>query len=98
VWRDGLRSGQQTRLIWYWPNTSTFTTLAELLACIERTFGDLDGERMAHPKMTPGMMANDTPAKSSKDWFSMRRPLEDAFIWGFEAPVNLFKVYPQMLV
>jgi len=31
-------------------NTSTFTTLAELLACIERTFGDLDGERMAHPQ------------------------------------------------
>jgi len=69
-------------------NTSTFTTLAELLACIERTFGDPDWERMAHAqlhaqKMTPGMTADKYTAKfkmlAARTGFN-EAALEDAFI------------------
>src|SRR5882724_1063327 len=49
-------------------HTSTFTTLAELLLSIERTFGDPDRERMAcaqlHAlKMTTGMTVDEYMAK-----------------------------------
>ena|SRR5882724_6334347 len=47
---------------------SMFSTLAELLVSIERTFGNPDWERMAHPqfhtlKMMMGMMASKYMAK-----------------------------------
>ena len=50
---------------------STFSTLAELLAGIERTFGNPDQERTAHAqlhalKMMMGMMANKYTAKFKK--------------------------------
>jgi len=94
VWRDGSGlAANKTNLVL--ANTSTFTTLAELLACIERTFGDLDGERMAHPKMTPGMMANEYTAKFKQGLVSMRRPWRMLSSEGFEAQSILFKVYSQ---
>jgi len=67
-------------------DSSTFSTLAELLAGIERTFGDPDQERMAHTqlhalKMMMGMTANKYMAK-----FEMP---------SSEASLNLFKVYSQ---
>src|SRR5882724_3230645 len=69
--------------------TSTFTTLAELLSSIERTFGDPDKESMTHAqlhalKMTMGMMADKYMAKfmlADRTGFN-NAALEDAFIRG----------------
>ena len=49
-------------------HSSTFSTIAELLGGIERTFRDPDWERMVHTqlhslKMTMGMMAGEYTAK-----------------------------------
>jgi len=84
-------------------HSSTFTTLAELLAGITRTFGDPDRERMAQAqlhalKMTMGMMADEYMAKfemlTGRTSFN-EVALEDAFIRGLPQSI-LFKVYSQM--
>jgi len=68
--------------------TSTFSTLTELLAGIERTFGEPDQENMARTqghalKMMIGMMANEYMAKfemlAGRTSFN-EVALEDAFI------------------
>ena len=69
-------------------HTSTFSTLMELLAGIERTFGNPDWERMAHAqlhalKMMMGMTANEYTSKfemlAGRTGF-VDAALEDAFI------------------
>src|SRR5882724_806819 len=69
-------------------HSSTFSTLAELLASIERTFGDPDLERMAGAqlhalKMMTGMTADEYMAKlemlSGRTSFN-EVALEDAFV------------------
>jgi len=81
---------------------STFSTLAELLAGIERTFSNPDWERMAHAqlhtlKMTTGMMAYKYMAKfemlTGRTGFN-EAALEDTFIQGLPQLI-LFKVYSQ---
>jgi len=83
-------------------HSSTFSTLAELLAGIKRTFGDPDQERVLHAqlhalKMTMGMTADEYMAKfemlSGRTGFN-EVELEDAFIWGLPQPI-LSKVYSQ---
>src|SRR5882724_6637867 len=71
-------------------NTSSFSTLAELLASIKRTFGDQDQERTTHTqlhalKMTPGMMAEEYMAnfKMLTTWTGFNEAaLEDMYIHG----------------
>ena len=81
---------------------SMFSTLTELLAGVERTFGDPDQERTActqlHAlKMTMGMTANEYTAKFEmlvrRTGFN-KAALEDAFIQGLPQSI-LFKVYSQ---
>jgi len=83
-------------------NMSSFGTLAELLASIERTFGDPDRERTAHTqlhtlKMTPGMMAEEYTAsfKMLATWTSFNEAaLEDTYIHGLPQAI-LLKMYSQ---
>src|SRR5467141_5030894 len=86
-------------------HSSTFTTLAKLLAGITRTFGDPDRERMActqlHAlKMTMGMTADEYTARfemlAGRTSFN-EAALEDAFIQGLPQLI-LFKVYSQTLL
>src|SRR5882672_9637646 len=81
-------------------HTSTFSTLAKLLAGIERTFGDPNRERMAcaqlHSlKMTMGMTADEYTANfemlEGRTGFN-KVALEDTFIRGLPQLI-LFKVY-----
>src|SRR5882672_905270 len=83
-------------------NSSTFTTLAELLAGITRTFGDPDLERTVHAqlhalKMTMGMMADEYTARfemlAGRTGFN-EEALEDTFIRHLPQSI-LFKVYSQ---
>jgi len=83
-------------------HSSTFTTLAELLAGITRTFGDPDRERTARAqlhtlKMTTGMTADEYMAKfemlARRTGFN-EVALEDAFIRGLPQS-SLLKVYLQ---
>jgi len=83
-------------------HSSTFSTLSELLAGIERTFGDPDQERTAHAqlhalKMMMGMMADEYMAKFEmlvgRTSFN-EVELEDAFIRGLPQLI-LSKVYSQ---
>ena len=74
-------------------NTSSFSTLAELLTSIERTFGNPDRERTActqlHTlKMTLDMMAEQCMASFNE------AALEDTYIHGLPQ-VILLKVYSQ---
>ena len=83
-------------------NTSSFGTLAELLALIKRTFGNPDWERTActqlHAlRMTPGMTAEEYMAsfKMLTTWTSFNEAaLEDTCICGLPQ-VILLKVYSQ---
>src|SRR5882724_3987370 len=83
-------------------NMSSFSTLAELLASIKRTFGDLDRERTTHTqlhalKMTPGMMAEEYMASFEMlaTWTGFNKAaLEDTYIRGLPQ-VILLKVYSQ---
>ena len=83
-------------------NMSSFSTLAELLASIERTFSDPDRERTAHTqlhalKMTPGMMAEEYMASFEMlaTWTGFNKAaLEDTYIRGLPQ-VILLKVYSQ---
>src|SRR5882672_1456970 len=84
-------------------HTPMFSTLTELLAGIERTFGDPNRERMACAqlhvlKMTTGMMADKYMAKfemlAGRTSFN-KAALEDALIQGLPQLI-LFKVYLQM--
>ena len=69
-------------------NMSTFNTLEGLLMSIEKTFGDLDRERMActqlHAlKMTPGMTTEEYMANFEMliRWTSFNKAaLEDAYV------------------
>ena len=81
---------------------STFSTLIELLAGIERTFRNPDQERTAHAqlhtlKVMMGMMADEYMAKfemlAARTGFN-KAALEDAFIQGLPQLI-LFKVYSQ---
>src|SRR5882672_3828 len=83
-------------------HSSTFTTLAELLAGITRTFGDPDRERTARAqlhtlKMTTGMSADEYMAKfemlAGRTSFN-EAALEDTFIRGLPQSI-LLKVYSQ---
>src|SRR5882672_8421280 len=83
-------------------HSSTFTTLAELLAGIMRTFGDPNRERMARAqlhtlKMTTGMTTDEYTAKfemlAGRTGFN-EAALEDAFIRGLPQSI-LLKVYSQ---
>jgi len=83
-------------------NTSSFSTLAELLASIERTFSDPDKERTAHTqlhalKMTLGMMAEEYMASfkmlTAQTSFN-KAALEDTYICGLPQTI-LLKVYSQ---
>src|SRR5882724_7979553 len=83
-------------------NMSSFGTLAELLALIERTFSDPDQERttctqLHTPKMTPGMMAEEYTASFEMlaAWTSFNAAaLEDTYIHGLPQAI-LLKVYSQ---
>ena len=83
-------------------NMSMFNTLAELLAAIERTFGDPDHERMAHNllhvlKMTAGMTADEYTANFEMlTWRTSfnEATMEDAYIQGLPQSI-LQKVYSQ---
>src|SRR5882672_1161120 len=84
-------------------HSSTFTTPAELLAGIMRTFSDPDRERTVHTqlhalKMTMGMMADEYMARfemlAGRTGFN-KVALEDTFIRGLPQSI-LFKVYSQM--
>ena len=83
-------------------NTSSFGTLAELLALTERTFGDPDRERTSctqlHTlKMTPGMTAEEymTGFKMLATQTSFNKAaLEDMYICGLPQ-VILLKVHSQ---
>ena len=83
-------------------HSSTFSTLAELLAGIKRTFGDPDQERMVHTqlhsmKMMTGMRADEYTDKfeilTQRTSF-IEATLEDAFVWGLPQSI-LSKVYSQ---
>src|SRR5882724_1552139 len=83
-------------------NMSTFNTLEALLMSIEKTFGDLDRERMActqlHTlKMIPGMTAEEYMANfemlTRRTGFN-EAALEDAYVQGFHQSI-LLKVYSQ---
>ena len=85
--------------------TSMFTTLAELLSSIKRTFRDPDQERMARAqlhtlKMTTGMTADEYTAKfemlADRTGFN-DAALEDAFIRGLPQLI-LVKVYLQNFI
>ena len=81
---------------------STFNTLEGLLTSIEKTFGDLDRERMAHTqlhalKMTPGMTAEEYMAnfKMLARWTGFNEAaLEDAYVQRLPQYI-LLKVYSQ---
>src|SRR5882724_8993120 len=83
-------------------NTSSFGTLAELLASIERTFGDPEWERTActqlHAlRMTLGMTAEEYMASFEmlSTWTSFNKAaLKDMYICGLPQ-VILLKVYSQ---
>src|SRR5882724_6303396 len=83
-------------------NTSSFGTLAELLASIKRTFGDPDWERTTHMqlhalKMTLGMTAEEYMASFEMlaTWTSFNgAALEDMYICGLPQSI-LLKVYSQ---
>src|SRR5882724_7262299 len=83
-------------------NMSSFGTLIELLALIERTFGDPDWERTTHTqlhtlRMTLGMMAEEYMASFEMlaAWTSFNEAaLEDMYIRGLPQ-VILLKVYSQ---
>src|SRR5882672_7210273 len=84
-------------------HTSMFSTLTELLAGIEKTFGDPDWERMACTqlntlKMTTGIMADKYMAKfemlAGRTSFN-EAALKDTFIRGLPQSI-LFKAYSQM--
>src|SRR5882724_6353490 len=83
-------------------NMSSFSTLAELLALIERTFSDPDRERTTHSqlhalKVTPGMMAEEYMAsfKMLTAWTGFNKAaLKDTYIHGLPQ-VILLKVYSQ---
>jgi len=98
AWRDGagLAENETNAVL---SHNSTFTTLAELLAGIMRTFRDPDRERMAHAqlhalKMTMGMTADEYMARfemlAGRTSFN-EAALEDTFIEP--PPVDPFKVY-----
>src|SRR5882724_8519106 len=83
-------------------NTSSFGTLAELLASIKRTFGDPDWERTTHMqlhtlRMTLGMMAEEYIASfemlTARTGFN-EAALEDIYIHGLPQLI-LLKVYSQ---
>src|SRR5882724_7961180 len=83
-------------------NMSSFGTLAELLALIERTFSDPDQERNAHMqlhalKMTLGMMAEEYMASfemlTTRTSFN-EAALEDTYIHRLPQAI-LLKVYSQ---
>src|SRR5882672_11820939 len=83
-------------------HSSTFTTLAKLLAGITRTFGDPDREMTSQAqlhalKMTTGMTADEYTAKfkmlARRTGFN-EAALEDAFIRGLPQSI-LLKVYSQ---
>src|SRR5882724_10390816 len=83
-------------------NTSSFGTLVELLASIERTFGNPDSERTActqlHAlKMTLGMMAEEYMASfevlATQTSFN-EAALKDTYIRGLPQSI-LLKVYSQ---
>jgi len=84
-------------------HTSTFSTLVELLAGVERTFSNPDWERTAHtqlhaPKMTMGMTANEYMAKFEmlvgRTSFN-EVELEDMFIQGLPQLILFKVVYSQ---
>jgi len=83
-------------------NMSTFNTLEGLLTFIEKTFRDLDRERMActqlHAlKMTPGMTAEEYMAnfKMLARWTGFNEAaLEDAYVQRLPQYI-LLKVYSQ---
>src|SRR5882724_4851705 len=83
-------------------NTSSFGTLAELLALIKRTFGHPDQERTACTQLhalrkTPGMMAEEYMASfemlATRTGFN-EAALEDTYIRGLPQAI-LLKVYSQ---
>ena len=83
-------------------NMSSFGTLVELLALIERTFGDPDWERTANTqphalRMTPGMTAEEYTASfemlTTRTSFN-EAALEDTYIRGLPQSI-LLKVYSQ---
>ena len=81
---------------------SSFGTLAELLALIERTFSDPDWERTTHTqlhalRMTPGMMAEEYMASfkmlAALTSFN-EAALKDMYIHGLPESI-LLKLYSQ---
>ena len=83
-------------------NTSSFVTLVELLASIERTFSDPDWERTTHMqlhtlRMTPGMTAEEYMASfkmlATQTSFN-EAALEDTYIHRLPQAI-LLKVYSQ---
>jgi len=83
-------------------NTSSFVTLVELLASIERTFSDPDWERTTHMqlhtlRMTPGMTAEEYTAifemLTTLTSFN-EAALKDMYIHGLPQSI-LLKVYSQ---
>src|SRR5882724_11655163 len=83
-------------------NMSSFSTLAELLASIKRTFSDPDREKTSHTqlhalKMTLGMMAEEYMASFEMlaAWTSFNKAaLKDTYIHGLPQLI-LLKVYSQ---
>src|SRR5882724_4354951 len=84
-------------------NTSSFGTLAELLALIKRTFGNPDWERTAHTqlhalRMTRGMTAEEYTASFEilATWTGFNKAaLKDMYIHGLSQSI-LLKVYSDL--